>query len=339
VGPSPWLAGLAQLGPAAQRHMVLDDPPLGRTLVTMRQVPGYPAIVAVGRSEAGILAGWREKTWSNVLRTFVITSLAALLLVAFLRQLGRHERVTTQLHQSQKLEALGTLAGGIAHDFNNILGAVLGYGELAVEQTTAGTPLRLYVDNIVLAANRARELVARILAFSRPGIASARALVLQDILTDVRNLTSASLPAQVSVDMQVPAAPIIVSGDSAQLHQMFANLLINAYEALNGRGAIVLSARVLEPGEQGALRIESEQPVPTLVVDVADTGPGVSPELADKIFNPFFTTKPQGSGLGLAIVRKIVDAHDGRIDVSSAADTGTRFRVTLPVATASGWFK
>jgi hypothetical protein len=86
AGPSPWLAGLVQLGPAAQRHMVLDYAPLGRTLVTMRQVPGYPAIVAVGRSEKGILAGWREKTWSNVLRTFVITSLAALLLVAFLRQ-------------------------------------------------------------------------------------------------------------------------------------------------------------------------------------------------------------------------------------------------------------
>ena len=104
TGPSAWLTGIAHLGPAEQTHMLLDDPPLGRTLVTMRRVPGYPAVVAVGRSEAGILAGWREKTWSNVVRTLVITTLAALLLVAFLRQLGRHERVTTQLHQSQKLE-------------------------------------------------------------------------------------------------------------------------------------------------------------------------------------------------------------------------------------------
>ncbi len=242
TGPSPWLAGLTQLGPAMQSHMVLDYAPLGRTLVTMRRVPGYPAIVAAGRSERGILGGWREKTWSNVLRTFVITSLAALLLVAFLRQLVRHERITTQLHQSQKLEALGTLAGGIAHDFNNILGAVLGYGELAVEQTTAGTPLRRYVENIVLAANRARELVARILAFSRPGIASARPLELQEILADVRNLTSASLPAQVSVEMHLPASPVVISGDSAQLHQMFANLLTNAVQAVGAHGTVVVRA-------------------------------------------------------------------------------------------------
>ena len=141
--------------------------------VSLRRVAGYPAVVVVGRSDHAILKEWREKTWTNVLRTFVITALAAVLLIAFLRQLARHERVTAQLHQSQKLEALGTLAGGIAHDFNNVLGAILGYGELAIEHTAAGSNQRRYLDNIVVAANRARELVARILAFSRPGVGSA----------------------------------------------------------------------------------------------------------------------------------------------------------------------
>src|SRR4029077_3025364 len=99
----------------------------------------YPAVVTVARGEHDILGTWREKAWKNVGRTFVITALAAVLLIAFLRQLEGHERVTAQQHQSQKLEALGTLAGGIAHDFNNVLGAVLGYAELAGQQSGPGS--------------------------------------------------------------------------------------------------------------------------------------------------------------------------------------------------------
>jgi signal transduction histidine kinase/ActR/RegA family two-component response regulator len=333
TGPSPWLGALAQLGSSEQGHAELDYPGLGRTLVSLRRVAGYPAIVAVGRSEAGVLAAWREKTWSNVLRTFVITSLAALLLVAFLRQLVQHERITTQLYQSQKLEALGTLAGGIAHDFNNILGAVLGYGELAVEQTSAGTPVRRYVENIVLAANRARELVARILAFSRPGIASARAVVLQDILADVRSLTSASLPARVQVDMQMPAAPAVISGDSAQLHQMFANLLTNAVQAMGGQGTVRVLLQELDvPGERvctvGRLRAGRYARV-----QIIDSGIGMTPAQVERIFDPFFTTKPvgEGTGLGLSLVHGIVLDHAAALDVDSHSGEGTTFSVYLPV--------
>ena len=130
----------------------------------------------------------------------------------------------------------------------------------------------------------------------------------------------------------------MIDGDQHQLSQVFTNLLANAFEALDGRGHITISA-VLESIEDDPALSGLAPPTPTVVVDVADDGPGFPTDLADKIFNPFFTTKPQGSGLGLAIVRKIVDAHDGRIDVSSIPGAGTRFRVRLPVSSTSGWFK
>ena len=122
-----------------------------------------------------------------------------------------------------------------------------------------------------------------------------------------------------------------LGADQHQLTQVFCNLLINAYEALDGRGRIDISARIANTSADGALLPDGHVAVPTVVIDVADDGPGMPPEIAEKIFNPFFTTKAQGSGLGLAIVRKIVDEHEGRIDMTTADGRGTRFRVTLPV--------
>ena len=136
----------------------------------------------------------------------------------------------------------------------------------------------------------------------------------------------------VNVTVDLAAGLSLIDADKTQLMQVFANLLINAYEALNGEGAVTIAAREVTREEDGALPLDGLHPIPTVVVEVTDTGPGVPPELADKIFSAFFTTKAQGSGLGLAIVRKIVDAHDGRIDMTSRPGAGTKFRVTLPVS-------
>ena len=135
----------------------------------------------------------------------------------------------------------------------------------------------------------------------------------------------------ITVGVSIPADLPALGADQHQLTQVFCNLLINAYDALEGQGGIEISARIARTSTDGALLPDGHVPVPTVVVDVADDGPGMPADIADKIFNPFFTTKAQGSGLGLAIVRKIVDAHEGRIDMTTADGRGTRFRVTLPV--------
>jgi signal transduction histidine kinase len=133
------------------------------------------------------------------------------------------------------------------------------------------------------------------------------------------------------VRVEVPDDLPRIRADRHQLTQVFANLIINAYQALEGRGEVRIEARAAATAEQGALVPDTQHAVSSVVVDVIDNGPGIPPDRVEKIFQPFFTTKPQGSGLGLAIVRKIVDAHEGRIDLADADGGGTCFRVTLPV--------
>ena len=175
----------------------------------------------------------------------------------------------------------------------------------------------------------ANAIVLEVLEFVRPIRLQVEHIALQDVVRDAIGLAESHVSrGGVRVDVSLPGDLAPIQGDPHQLRQLFTNLMTNAFEALAGRGSVSISAVQLAEEEVA----DGDGLGPSIQVEVVDDGPGVPPDIMDRIFSPFFTTKPQGSGLGLAIVRKIVDAHDGRIDVNAPISGGTHFRVTLPVS-------
>jgi signal transduction histidine kinase len=174
-----------------------------------------------------------------------------------------------------------------------------------------------------------------VLEFVRPVRLQVEPTSLREALANAITMAdSQARRGHVQVHVIVPEALPFIRADRHQLTQVFANLVINAYQALEGQGLLRIEAREARTAEAGALVPDTQHAVRSVVVDVIDNGSGIPPDRVEKIFQPFFTTKPQGSGLGLAIVRKIVDAHEGRIDLAQGEGGGTCFRVTLPVETA-----
>jgi two-component system nitrogen regulation sensor histidine kinase GlnL len=180
--------------------------------------------------------------------------------------------------------------------------------------------------------------VLEVLEFVRPIRLQVERIALADVVRDAIAMAESHVPrGDIEIVIRVPEDLPPIQGDPHQLRQLFTNLLTNAFEALGGTGIVILTATFLPPDEEPTA-VEAHA-VPMVLVEVTDNGPGVPADLIDRIFSPFFTTKPQGSGLGLAIVRKIVDAHDGQIDVAALERAGTRFRITLPVSGSHELFK
>ncbi|MEX3904332.1 ATP-binding protein [Paraburkholderia sp. BR14319] len=243
-------------------------------------------------------------------------------------------RLEAQLRQSQKLEALGTFAGGIAHDFNNILSAILGYGERVFRALGADSPLRRDAQQVLNAGMRASLLVERILAFSRSGMTARLPVHVEPVLVETVDLFKASLPPEVQVALRLDAPQAYVLGDPTHLHQVVMNLCSNARHALEGRGSITVSAREVAIGEARALHSGTLQPGDYVCIGVADSGAGISPEVEERMFDPFFTTRKTigGTGLGLSLVDGIVKEYGGAIEVRSELGSGTQFNIYLPVS-------
>jgi signal transduction histidine kinase len=244
----------------------------------------------------------------------------------FFKDLTRVEQLEERERLRDRLAAVGEMAAVIAHEVKNPLAGIEVMAGLLRRKIPDAPDAQGVLTDIIKEAKMANAIVQEVLDFVRP-------IRLQVDHTTVGGAVQGAIQladtkarrggVQVSVD--IPEGLPQIQADQHQLTQVFTNLLMNAYEAMEGKGLVTISASRVRP-EDGSDATE------TVLVQVTDDGPGIPPDVAEKVFDPFFTTKPQGSGLGLAIVRKIVDAHDGRIDLRTAVGQGTTIRVTLPVS-------
>jgi PAS domain S-box-containing protein len=239
-----------------------------------------------------------------------------------------------QLRESQKMEAIGTLAGGIAHDFNNILAAILGNLALARDEVGAGHGAQLSLGQISKSAMRARGLVQQILAFGRRQPHTRVTRPLRPLVEETLALMRSTVPAGVDLEVTLDAEPLHVLADATQMQQVLMNLCTNAWHALHGRsGRVVVGMAGVVLQDAGAPTPGGLPPGDYAHLWVADSGCGMDAATLTRIFEPFFTTKPvgQGTGLGLSVVHGIVAAHQGAISVDSTPGRGSTFHVYLPL--------
>ena len=257
----------------------------------------------------------------------------------FFKDLTRVEQLEERERLRDRLAALGEMAAAIAHEVKNPLAGIEVMAGLLKRQLAENQDAQSILRDIIKEAKMANAIVLEVLDFVRPIRLQVENILVDDVIRDAvwmaeSHVRRGDIEVQVSLPHDLPA----IQGDPHQLRQIFTNLLTNAFEAMGGSGQVRISAVQLTAEDEVAFGSDVTA-VPLVQVEVADTGPGVTADVMDKMFSPFFTTKPQGSGLGLAIVRKIVDAHDGRIDVSGRAHGGARFRVTLPVTSNHELFR
>jgi PAS domain S-box-containing protein len=248
------------------------------------------------------------------------------------RQMKTNELLQSQLRQAQKMEAIGNLAGGIAHDFNNILNIISGYSSMIQSQDNLDTDTKSNIEEILQASQRAKNLVSQILSFSHKSSSTKGVVNLSLIIEDSVRFLRSSLPATVQLNYS-SENELLVTGNEAQLKQIIINLCTNAWHAMPDGGTITLKAKKIKLSEQDDTILPAHCPEGSYIkLSCEDTGHGMTKELIDRIFEPYFTTKPFGSGagLGLTVVHGIIRSHQGFMTLDSAPDEGSSFCCYLP---------
>ncbi len=239
----------------------------------------------------------------------------------------------SSLRQAHKMEAIGTLAGGIAHDFNNILGIIIGNTELAMEEVPEWNAARENLEEVKTAGLRARDVVRQLLNFSRKAERKIAPVEILPIVRESVRLIRASIPATVHIRLELPDGTAAVMGDATQIHQVLINLCTNASHAMEEKGGLLtISLDDVRFPDETAFSHQTAGPGDYVRLRISDTGPGIDPDIMDKVLDPYFTTKDvgKGTGMGLAVVHGIVKNHDGIIEIESKAGEGTRVEVLFP---------
>jgi len=250
------------------------------------------------------------------------------------RSEGEKENLRQQLLQSQKMEAIGTLAGGVAHDFNNLLQIALGYSEILLNDKSPDHPDYDNLHKINSSARRGADLVQRLMVFSRKGDTKLRTLNLNHEVTEAKKLLDRTIPKMIAIELSLESWLPVINADPVQVEQILLNLAINAKDAMpEAGGKLTIETRNVTLDEdycRGHLEAKQGQ---YIMISVSDTGHGMSQETVQHIFEPFFTTKGvgKGTGLGLAMVYGIMKHHEGFINCESEPNQGTTFRIYFPV--------
>ena len=254
-------------------------------------------------------------------------------MVGLLKDITEQQKLQTQLQQSQKMEAVGTLAGGIAHDFNNILSAIIGYSELTLLEVPGGTKVQQNLTEVLRASQRAKDLVKQILSFSRQNEEKLKLVEVKVIIKEALKLLRASLPATIEIRQQIDPNAGIIEADPTQVHQLMMNLCTNSAAAMCEEGGLLeISLMKVDIDALSTTMYLDIEPGSYLRLSVHDTGDGMTPEVLERVFDPYFTTKEKGkgTGLGLAVVHGIVKRHRGGITVETAPGKGTAFHIYFP---------
>nr|NJM04400.1 response regulator [Desulfobacula sp.] len=288
----------------------------------------FIGVISVDDSKSGL------KPTDDTVRPLEIFSSLISQIIVLKKEQKKSLELEEQLMAARKMESIGRLTGGIAHDFNNILGVIIGNAELVLDKLSRSDEIYADIESIRFAGNKASEIVNQLLSFSRNTQMDLKPVRLAGLLEDLMRLIKSTTPSTIRVETGFQDTDLVIMADQVQLNQVFLNLCLNAAQSMENRdGEIRLSCRAVDINDENADRYPELKPGRHIRISVTDDGPGIEPDILDKIFDPYFTTKEfgKGSGIGLSVVHGIVRSHMGTVTVTSRKGEGARFDLLFPV--------